>query len=258
MSENTMVEQVSSENTKRLLLEGQNGTAPRQRPMRQAKRGGDVIVENATEKRYLWTARAFAIIFGVSLCCNMILLYVIVAITPLYRVVPFLMSFEDKSEQIYKIIPVNNIYDQKYLTEIFVKEYVLLRNSFVNDIDEMELRWGPNSQIREMSSPSMYDKFYNEYAKQTIEQIRQHDITRNVKIASVTEVGGAQGEPWWQVKFRVEDMTPSLETPRISNWVASIKIKYRAKTVKYGERLRNPLGFTVLDYRQLREKQEVN
>ena len=112
-----MVEQVSSENTKRPLLEGRSGPTPHPRPNpnRQHRAGGDVVVENATEKRYLWTARAFAIVFAVSLCCNMILLYVIVAIMPLYRVVPFLMSFEDKSEQIYKIIPVNNIYDQKHI-----------------------------------------------------------------------------------------------------------------------------------------------
>ncbi len=254
-----MVEQVSSANTEQKLLGANAPSSQKVYPTpNRRKTNAEVVVNNATEKRYLWTARAFAIILGVSLCCNIILLYVIVAITPLYRVEPFLMSFEDKAEQIYKIIPVNNIYDQKYLTEIFVKEYVLLRNGFVNDIDEMEMRWGPNSQIKEMSSVGMYSKFYNDYAKPVIEKIRQHNISRSVYIASVTEVGGEQGEPWWQVQFRLEDMSPSLETPIVSNWVAYIKIKYRAKTVKFGERLKNPLGFTVLDYRQESKKQGVN
>lgn len=251
-----MAEQISSDNTKRLMIEGGGvRKAPEPQPKRHSRKSpSDVIVENATEKRYLWTARAFAIIFGVSLCCNFILLYVIVAITPLYRVEPYLMSFADKEEQVYTIIPVRSIYDKKYLTEIFVREYVLLRNTFVNDIDEMETRWGPNSQIRELSSPGMYDKFYNEVAKPTIEKISQYNVTRNIKIASVTEIGGAQGEPWWQVEFRMEDMAPTLETPRVSVWVASIKIRYRAKKVKYGERLKNPLGFTVLDYRQVKRE----
>ncbi|MBR5599045.1 MAG: type IV secretion system protein [Alphaproteobacteria bacterium] len=251
-----MVEQISSDNTKKLLLEGDKVRANEPRPIRRSKVNSDVVVENATEKRYLWTARAFAVIFAISMCCNFILIYVIFAITPLYRVAPYLMSFADKGEQIYTIIPVNNIYEQKYLTEIFVREYILLRNTFVNDIDEMEKRWGPDSVLREMSSPGAYDKFYNEVAKPTIEKISQYNITRNIKIASVTEVGGEQGEPWWQVEFRMEDMAPSLETPRVSVWVASLKIKYRAKKVKFGERLKNPLGFTVLDYRQV--KRETN
>ena len=92
-----MVEQISSDNTKKILLEGKSGpkaTVPPQ-AMRSRKAKSDVVVENATEKRYLWTARAFAIIFAVSVCCNLILLYVIVAITPLYRVVPYLMSFDN-------------------------------------------------------------------------------------------------------------------------------------------------------------------
>ena len=241
-----MVEQISSDNTKKILLEG-NGErrAPEPQRIRRPRVNSEVVVENATEKRYLWTARAFAVIFAISMCCNFILVYVIFAIMPLYRVEPFLMSFADKGEQIYTIMPVQNLHDKKYLTEIFVREYVLLRNSFVNDIDEMEKRWGPNSVLREFSSAGTYDKFYNEVAKPTIEKISQYNITRNIKIASVTEMGGEQGEPWWQVEFRIEDMAPTLETPRVSVWVASIKIRYRAKKVKFGERLKNPLGFTA-------------
>ena len=255
-----MVEQISSANTQQKLLGG--NVSPSDMPVRARKKtGADVVVNNATEKRYLWTARAFAIIFGVSLCCNIILLYVMIAITPLYRVEPFLMSFEDKAEQIYKIIPVNNIYDQKYLTEIFVKEYVLLRNGFVNDIDEMEMRWGPNSKIREMSSNEVYKEFYDRYAKPTIEKIRQYNVSRSVYIASVTEVGGKEGgagETWWQVQFRIEDMAPSLEAPKVQYWVSRIRIRYRAKVVKFGERLKNPLGFTVMKYVQESQKQGIN
>lgn len=251
-----MVEHISQENTKKILLEGNGPKAPSPQPIRKPRVSSDVVVENATEKRYLWTARAFAVIFAISMCCNFILIYVIFAITPLYRVAPYLMSFADKGEQIYTIVPVQNIYDQKYLTEIFVREYILLRNTFVNDIDEMQKRWGPEGLLQEYSSTGAYDKFYNEVAKPTIEKISQYNITRNIKIASVTEVGGEHGEPWWQVEFRMEDMAPSLETPRVSVWLASIKIKYRAKKVKFGERLKNPLGFTVLDYKQV--KRETN
>ncbi len=244
-----MTEQISSENTKKLLLEGGGGRPmPRPRPMAQKKRSADVVVENATEKRYLWTARAFAIVFAVSLCCNFILTYVIMTTIPLYRVEPYLFSFADKDQQIYKVEPVQKIYDYKYLTELFVREYVLLRNTFVNDVDEMERRWGPGSNLQEMSSDNVYKKFRQDFADSAIELIRQHNLSRNIKIKSVTDVGGKNGQIWWQVDFRVEDMAPEYETPRISELRANVRIMYRAKRVRFGERLKNPLGFTVTAY----------
>ncbi len=249
-----MVEQLSSDNTRKVLLEGNGERRPiPQGGMQSKKRSADVIVENATEKRYLWTARAFAIVFGVSLCCNFILTYVIISLVPLYRIEPFLISFADKKEQIYKIEPIKNVYNYKYLTEIFVREYVISRNAFVNDVSEMEQRWGTSGVIKEMSSAGVYDKFRREFADKALEYIRQYNGSREVKIVSATEVGvGKQADGiWWQVEFRVEDMRPEYEAPRVGVWIASVKIRYFSKTVKFGERLKNPLGFTVVDFKQV-------
>ena len=105
-----------------------------------------------------------------------------------------------------------------------------------------------------MSTTGVYDKFRKEFADAAIELIRKHNITRNIKISSVTEVGGVNGETWWQVEFRVEDMIPYYETPRLSVWVASVKIRYRAKRDKFGERLNIPKKITVLDYKQVERK----
>lgn len=251
-----MAEQISSDNTKKVLLEGSGGKpASNARPIRsQRKAPADVIVENATEKRYLWTARAFAIVFAVSLCCNLILTYVIIKIMPLYRVEPYLFSFADKGEQIYHIEGVQKIYDYKYLTEIFVREYILLRNTFVNDEKEMHERWDPGSNLQEMSSRKVYDDFKRNMADKALELIRQHNLTRNIKISSVTEVGQRGNAMAWQVEFRVEDMSSEKETPQVSVWIANLTIRYRSKVVKFGERLKNPLGFTVVEYTQYERK----
>ncbi len=251
-----MVEQISSENTKRVLLEG-NGAkaAPTPQPIRQRRKASaDTIVENATEKRYLWTARAFAIVFAVSLCCNFILTYVIMTTIPLYRVEPYLFSFADKKEQIYHIEEVKKIYDYKYLTEMFVREYILLRNTFVNDEAEMKERWDPGSNLQEMSSTKVYSDFRENVAKRAMEQIRQYNLTRNIKIKSAKEVGVQKNGMGWEVEFQVEDMTPERETPQISVWVVNMTIRYRSKKVRFGERLKNPLGFTVVEYKQRERK----
>lgn len=251
-----MAEQLSSDNTKRILLEGNSAkTTVGSRTSRpQRKVAADVVVENATEKRYLWTARAFAIVFAVSLCCNLILTYVIMTIIPLYRVEPYLFSFADKGEQIYHIEQVQKIYDYKYLTEIFVREYILLRNTFVNDEGEMKERWEPGSNLQEMSSANVYKEFREKMALKAMELIRQHNLTRNIRIVSATEVGPKNRGMGWQVEFRVEDMTPEKETPQVSVWVANLTIRYVSKKVRFGERLKNPLGFTVVEYSQVERK----
>lgn len=248
-----MTEQLSSDGTKKLLLEGTgSGSAPQPRPKMQKKRQADVIVENVTEKRYLWTARAFAVIFAVSLCCNIILSYAITTLMPMYRVQPYLLSFADKEEQVFTVEPVEKIKDYKYLTELFVREYVLLRNTFINDIEEMERRWGTISDngdksglVSEMSSDGIYMKFKNEFAKKILEQIRQYNIRRRIEFTSVSEVDGN----WWTVEFKTFDMAPSYETERISKWIARVRVEYRGKTTDYAGRLKNPLGFTVVEYK---------
>lgn len=251
-----MAEQLSSDNTKRVLLEGNGAKVPPrpQAPRPQRKATGDVVVENATEKRYLWTARAFAVVLAVSICCNFILTYVIMTVIPLYRVEPYLFSFADKGEQIYHIEEVEKIYDYKYLTEIFVREYVLLRNTFVNDENEMKERWDPGSNLQEMSSANVYKNFREKMAIKALELIRQHNLTRNIKIVSATEIGPKARGMGWQVEFRVEDMTPAKETPQVSVWVANLTIRYVSKRVRFGERLKNPLGFTVVEYSQVERK----
>lgn len=252
-----MSEQISTDNTKKILLEG-NGqkAAPRPSPIPPSrKQRADVVVENAAEKRYLWTARAFAVIFAISICCNVILTFTIMNTIPLYRIEPYLLSFADKNEQIYHVEPVRKLKDYKYLTELFVREYLILRNSFTADVDEMKQRWGADGDVREMSSPRIYSDFKKEFADAALELIRQYGVTRDIKILSITEVaGGKEGQVWWQVEFRASDMAPTYETPRISEWVANIGIRYITKKVTYGKRLKNPIGFTVTHYQYEQRK----
>ena len=67
---------------------------------------------------------------------------------------------------------------------------------------------------------------------------------RSVRILTVNELGRGL----WQVEYETQDMYPDSATPDINYWTASMRITYRPKTVKYGERLKNPIGFTVTQY----------
>ena len=251
-----MDNRLGGNNTQQRLIGGQ--TAPQSAPRRES---GDVFVANVGEKRYLWTARAFAIITAISLCCNVVLLLAIAQVMPLFRIEPFLLTFQSKSEQVYNIMPVRgNLTDEKAIitaislccnvvlllaiTEVFVREYVLQRSSFDRDIPEMEARWMPGGPIQEMSSPAVYQEFLNKTAKRAIDLIRSRSLQRNVRILTVNELG--QG--LWQVEYETQDMYPDSTAPEINYWTASLRVSYRRKSVKYGERLNNPVGFTVDRY----------
>ena len=204
----------------------------------------DVFVGNVGEKRYLWTARAFAIITAISLCCNIILILSISQVIPLYRIEPFLLTFQNKEDQVYNIQLVQGLEDEKAITEVFVREYVLLRSSFDRDIPEMESRWMPGGPVQEMSSQTVYEDFIRNTANRALELIRTRNLQRTVRILTVNELGRGL----WQVEYETQDMYPDSAVPDVNYWTANMRITYRPKTVKYDERLKNPIGFTVVQY----------
>ena len=178
-----MVEEIGQNIPRSKLLEGRMSAA---REMRAAADNKDVFVANIGEKRYLWTARSFAIITALSLCCNVILVLAIFQVLPLYRVEPFLLSFQNKSEQVYNIQPVTNeLRNRKAITEVFVREYVLLRSTFSQDLSEMQARWMPGGPIQEMSTNQVYQEFLDNVAKKAVNIINNQGMTRDVKILSV-------------------------------------------------------------------------
>jgi type IV secretory pathway component VirB8 len=217
----------------------------------KAPRRDDAFVANSGEKRYLWTARAFAIITAVSLCCNIILILAIAQVVPLFRVEPYLLTFQSKNEQVYNIVPyVDDLNSHKSITEAFVRNYVLQRSTIVNDETEMEVRWLPGGLLQEMSSSAVYDEFVKKTANRALELVREKGLQRAINILTVNELG--QG--LWQVEYESRDMYPSSSAPEINYWTASLRVTYRKKSVKFNDRLNNPVGFTVVRYSLMRNK----
>ncbi|MFI3242074.1 MAG: type IV secretion system protein [Alphaproteobacteria bacterium] len=209
------------------------------------KSSGDVFVANVAEKRYLWTARAFSIIFAVSLCCNIVLVIAITKVIPLYRVEPFLLTFQNKEEQVYNISSIkSDLRQNKAVTEALIRQYVLLRSTFLRDVLELETRWMPGGPIQETSSATVYSEFLEKTAKPAINLVKTRGLTRDVKLLSVNELSTGL----WQVEYEAQDVLPSSQDISSKFFTASIKVVYVPQTVKYDERLKNPLGFKVIRY----------
>ena len=206
----------------------------------------EISVDLLRERRYLWTARAFAIVSAVALCVNLVLLLAIVHMMPLKRVEPFLLTFQNKDEQVVKIRPLaRDMAAEDIISEAMIRQYVLLRNTMISDVDEMSFRWGPDGPLRWMSSAQIYNQFAKT-VKDWLSRIKLEGLTREVRIESVV-----RNQNIWLVYIVTRDMLPEAEEPAISRWRIRLSIKYFAKDqkeVKYIDRLKNPLGFAVDGY----------
>lgn len=207
--------------------------------------GENSIVVNASEKRYLWTARAFAVVTAISICCNLLLLLTIANILPLHRVEPYLVTLSDKEDQVYRIVPYSdNMEGEKAITETFVRQYVLLRTTLLADVDEMTSRWQSGGDLEEMSSPVVYQDFLKNTGVKLMQRMKQDGLTSNVKIITVNEIEDGV----WQVEYSVDYYQPSSFTPRTIRYRASMRVRYINRRVQYKERLKNPVGFKVVSY----------
>ena len=84
-----MVEEIRQDRPQAKLVDRRVAPASRGATKRAAD---EVFVAHIAEKRYLWTARAFAVVTALSLCCNIVLILAIFQVLPLYRVFKIVRS----------------------------------------------------------------------------------------------------------------------------------------------------------------------
>ena len=200
--------------------------------------------EELREKQFLWTARAFAVFAAVSLCSNVVVLVAIFNVLPLEKITPYYVDFNDRADQVVTISSpgARNLARNDTLTESLVRKYVMLRSVVVADAKEMENRWGLDGPIRWMSDPGIYGVFSRAAAT---DAIWNEGRSREVKIASVLRVSNDV----WQVQLETQDMRLDVIEPTVSRWTVTMRVAYKSTArVKYAERLKNPLGFTVMAY----------
>jgi len=201
-------------------------------------------IEDLRERRYLWTARAFTVVFVISLCVNIILVLSIANMIPLDRVEPYMLSFQDKNEQIVNIDPIIDISDRNVITESYVRQYIIQRNTVTSDIENMSMLWGPDGPLRWMSSDVVYSDFVSQ-SEDALAQVREKGFTRDVEILSVNKLVN----DIWQAEVETRDMVQGATEPVVSRWTILLRIGYFMNSrVKYSLRLKNPIGFTVREY----------
>ena len=83
---------------------------------------------------------------------------------------------------------------------MFVKQYVIMRNTVINDEREMRTRWGPGGIVAYMSTSDVYREFVGMNAYK-IENMFDNDFSSEVRIDRIGKIG--ENNPVWVVYFTV-------------------------------------------------------
>lgn len=211
----------------------------------------DISEEAMKERRYLWMARAFALVAVVSFLANVLLLMALFSLVPLTRVQPFYLSTQDKDQQIIEVRrPKTLNIDKSVLGESFIRQYLLARLTVGTNIPTLENTWGIDGIVAWESAPSVFQEF-TKTSVPLIDQAKREGFTRHVRILTVFQVGTEpDGSEIWQADIEFNDMKRGAAEPELSKWRVTMRIEFlpARQGLKWSQRLKNPLGFTVQNF----------
>lgn len=211
--------------------------------------GESLSIEAVKERQYLWMARTFALVLVVSVITTFMLISSMLSLLPIVRVQPFFLTTLNKDQQVINVIrPDYKTINMELLSESFIRHYLLSYFSMSSNVAELERRWGIDGDINWMSETSVFSKF-GEVAKIWIKQAKSEGLTRNVNILVITPFRANKNENIWRAELEFVEMKHGAAEPVKSKWVATMKIDFKPTRpgLIWEQRLKNPLGFTVLN-----------
>ena len=204
---------------------------------------------------YMWLSKLFIFFAMVSLLTFLTTSLSLFRLAPLVEVEPFLIIRQDNSEEIVRSEPISmDMASKDLLLETFIKQYVILRNTVINDEAEMSSRWLPGGMIHFLSSWPVFSQFRASTEKM-MEGRGFNSYVREVEIISIGRQGGKKSEVW-KVDFKTYDIRPGDSSSggamimKERYWTASVTARFYQERIFMGRRLINPIGFTVVRYSQ--------
>lgn len=207
--------------------------------------------EQLKNERYLWIARAFSVVAILSIVANMLLLFAIGSLVPLVRVRPYFLTILDKNQQVVEITPVQNEKLNSDIIKSLIRQYVLARYTVTPDSEELNERWGPNGIVYLMSSQEVYNTFEEKHWGVLRESIKSEGLISNVKIENI--IPQNEKSSWWDVHFKWLRQTQTSVEPEVIEMKDQLEVRFdplfdQANVTTWQDRLKNPLGFRVLNY----------
>lgn len=238
-------------------------------PAQEAKEGDqigafprDYDTDALPERRSAAMARILGIVAGLEAIAIISLSLALAALMPLQKVVPMVVTGNDKGNEIIHINPASLASPTvDYVSEISLRDYVRKRYSIVGNAAEQAVNWGQGSVVQLMSTPEAYKTFMGQ-ANPEYERLRGTNTIRTVRIDSVRKLGEHKDDKGrqvftWQVEYSTSDqqetspMQGAAPTEQHA-WVSSFDVTYEDKNVTYNDRLNNPFGVTIVSVNDAR------
>ncbi|MBQ9034704.1 MAG: type IV secretion system protein [Alphaproteobacteria bacterium] len=214
----------------------------------------DYETKSAKETYFRWLSRLVTLCAVLSLGFFLCATLVIFRLAPEIIVEPLLITTQTDSENMMRYEPISEKMPSiRQFTEMYIKQYVILRNTVVNDMDEMRTRWGPGGIVHYLSAPDVYREFVGKNAN-AVNKMFSNEYSSEVRIDSIQKE--SENSPAWYVNFTVYNLSRNhigesgalvLKTMR---YRASVTPKYYDERRAIYARIVNPLGFTVVKYNQ--------
>lgn len=201
--------------------------------------------ENLRERRYLWTARAFAMIFVVGLITNIMMLMALSSLSPLLRIQPFELTFADKKTQVVEIAPM--ALSESTVNSVIasmLRQYVKVRHEIVADQDEMAYNWGSGGLVDLLSTDNVFNEFQRGRSKILEDAVAARE-TRTVNFRSTSPLAD---KGYWMVDFDIIRRSPDRGKEEVVRNIATVQVVFQPTRVLWEQRLKNPIGFKVAVY----------
>ena len=213
------------------------------------------VARSLKEAYYQWLSRLIMLLCMLSLCFFASASLVLFRMAPQVSVEPFLVITQNESDKMvrYEVI-ATDMASRKQMMEVFIKQYVMMRNNVINDQKEMLSRWFAGGIVNYMSSPDVYIAFKNETVN-SLASLLKEGVVRDTEIISMGKVGGEKS-PVWKVDFRTYDLQAGNNEDdgrlvlKTHYWTASVTAFFIPQRIFMAKRFINPLGFTVTRYSQ--------
>lgn len=213
-------------------------------------------LKSAKEMYYCWLSRLVIFLAILSLAFFTSASLVLFKLVPEVTVEPFLIIKQDNSESMVRYETIStDMASANQMMETFIRQYVMLRNTVLNDEREMQTRWFGGGMVAYLSSPAVFNNFEKQQLPE-LNKLLRDKVVRDVEIISIGRVGGEKS-PVWKVDFRTYDLSPEVRNNQSGSmvlvtkyWTASVTAFFIPERMFMSKRLMNPLGFTVTRYSQ--------
>ena len=212
------------------------------------------------EERYLWMARAFALVALLALVANLLMLIALSGLVPLMRVQPYFLQSQSKERQVISIKRADfssmTENDYKNLEESLVREYVLARFGIGSDIEEVKRRWGQDGIVSIMSETSVYKTFNEKEFFPTLKLINDEGLTRDIIINRVNRIN--RNPSIWETEISAVDMNERSGEQITRKWLITMEVKFQpSRRMEWSQRLKNPLGFVVTKFKRVSSEENT-